>query len=135
VWLAFGVAIAGALAAPMIISILYGPAFADSSRILAIHVWAGVLVAAAVLRGRWVVAMKLHRIAFLTVLVGATLNVVGNALLIPALGPTGAAWSTLGARLLSFYLGAVLFGEIRVTIRYFHRALLWPFTALSQRMT
>jgi O-antigen/teichoic acid export membrane protein len=135
IWMAIAVAVASMVFGEWAILFLYGRAFADSATVLSIHIWAGVFVSAAVLRGRWFVVMNLQRLAFLTVLVGATLNVIGNLVLIPTLGMNGAAWSTLLARVLSFYVIAAVFPEVRVTILSFHRALLAPLTKLVSRIS
>lgn len=133
VWFALGLSLVISLSAGAIVRILYGGDFEGASGVLAIHIWAGVFVVAAVLRGRWFIAMDLQRYSLLTVIVGASINVGGNLVLIPTMGIDGAAWATLIARFASLYGVALVFVKVRPSIASFHRALAWPVDLLAKR--
>lgn len=115
-----------------IITLLYGSSYKEASLVLMVHIWAGVFVSAAVLRGKWFVVENLVRYSLYTVVIGATLNIIMNYFLINLYGIKGAASATLLARILSFYLIALLFQEIRPAIKHFHIAIEFPFRYLRR---
>jgi Na+-driven multidrug efflux pump len=63
------------------------------------------------------------------------INVLLNLALIGHYGAEGAAYATLIARALSFYLMGALFKETRITITHFHRAVLFPVQFIKQRLS
>ncbi len=78
-----------------IIGLLYGPAYAGSSNILSLHIWAGIFVSLGVAGGSWFVAENLQKYTFYRTLAGGIVNIVLNLYLIPTLGAKGAAISTI----------------------------------------
>lgn len=80
-----------------IINILYGAKFAEAAPVLSIYIWGGIFVSLGVASGQYLIAENLTKIAFVRTLIGGAINVLLNLFLIPLLGITGAAISTVTA--------------------------------------
>ena len=102
------------IAAPWMIPMLFGEAYAAAVPVLVVHIWAGVFVFMRALLSKWLIAENLLKLSFLSQLLGALINVLLNVKLIPLYGPVGAAYATVASLLVASY--AVLF---------LHRDL-WP---------
>lgn len=83
------------IAAPYLISLLYGPAFLDSVVILRIYVWSTVGTVATGLMYNYFIAENRSHIQLLYTFGGAVLNILLNLALIPLYGSIGAAYATL----------------------------------------
>lgn len=79
------------VAAPFIIKILYGKEYSDSVGILQIIVWYSSFSYLGGARAIWILAEEKQKHLVVINLIGATLNVALNLLLIPKLGVNGAA--------------------------------------------
>jgi O-antigen/teichoic acid export membrane protein len=130
VWMAIIMSIIITFIGKPIILLLFGEPYSEASSVLTIHIWASIFVVAALLRGKWFVAENLTKYSLYTVLVGMTLNIILNYFLIKEYGVNGAAYATLFARVLSLYIIAIFFVEIRKTIKDFHNALIYPFSII-----
>lgn len=95
VWMAMLVAVTTSFFAPLVISHLYGPSYAEAATILSIQVWAGVTVAMSFVHGKWLLAEGLQRYGLVYTALGACVNVGLNLMLIPRFGAIGAAYATL----------------------------------------
>jgi PST family polysaccharide transporter len=102
-----------ALAAPWLVSLLFGPDYAGAAPILAVHICATVFVFLGCALHPWMVNEGCTRVAFENTAAGAVVNVVLNLLLIPAYGAIGAAIATVIAQATS----AVLLNAVRATTR------------------
>lgn len=100
-----------------IMTTLYGPAYTEGGRILAIYVVSGVFVMLGHVREYWVTMENITQLSLYSTTLGALVNVALNYLLIPALGPVGAAYATLAALFCSCYLINLLSPR---TIKIFH---------------
>ena len=78
-----------------IMSLLYGPGFAESAQVLVIHVWTGFFVFSGVVSSRWFVVENLQKYIFYRTLAGCGVNIGLNFLLIPKYGPAGSAWASV----------------------------------------
>lgn len=81
--------------APLIIKIVFGDAFVGSSPILRIYLWTSVAITLVVLAQQYLITENFSRIFLYTSIIGATMNVVLNVILIPRFGPEGSAWGTM----------------------------------------
>jgi O-antigen/teichoic acid export membrane protein len=81
-----------------IMRFLYGSAYAGSSNILSLHIWAGIFVSIGVTSGSWFIAENLQKYTFYRTLAGGITNFVLNLFLIPIFGTMGAAISTIGSQ-------------------------------------
>ncbi len=103
VWMAIAVALPVTFFSNWIIKILYGQAYLEAANVLMIHIWAGVFVGLGVASGKWFISENLQSLAFLRTFYGAVVNIILNYLLIPELGPKGAAIATLIAQSFAAY--------------------------------
>jgi len=87
-----------------IIVYFYGLEYVSSVEIFNIHIWSCLIVFSAVVSGVWYVANDLQKYTFYRTGAGALVNVALNFILIPIYGGLGAAYATLGAKLLASYL-------------------------------
>jgi PST family polysaccharide transporter len=94
-WLSIAMALVVSMASKPIIHILYGNAYADASRVLVVHAWAGVCVSLGLAGGPWFVNGNLLKLRMLQTIGGALINVLLNLYAIPRHGIVGAAWATL----------------------------------------
>jgi len=99
-----GLAVPMTVAAPYVIDLIYGEAFAAAAPILAIHIWAGLFVFLGVAQSSWDLAENLTRLYLLRSLGGAVLNVVLNLVLIPVYGGIGSAIATVVSYACAYYL-------------------------------
>jgi PST family polysaccharide transporter len=107
---ALGIAIAVALTlcSKLIVMLLYGTHYAESSAILAIHSWAGLFVAVGVVSSSWYINTGHLKYAMYQTMTGAVCNIALNAFLIPRYAGVGAAVATV----LSQILAAVLLNAL-----------------------
>lgn len=82
------------LSAPLV-ALFFGPSYADSAPILAIHSWASVFIAMRAAFSKWILIEGALAFSLLTQGAGAAMNIVLNYALIPSYGPQGAAYATL----------------------------------------
>lgn len=96
-----------------IILFLYGRDFIESSSVLAIHIFSAIFVYLGVSSGRWLIIenktlSNLYRNIF-----GLIINIVLNIIFIPKYGIVGAAYASLVAYVVAFYLIDILQKETR----------------------
>ncbi|MFM9973059.1 MAG: flippase [Beijerinckiaceae bacterium] len=95
-------AVISLISVPMCIA-LFGPSFASSGAVLAIHIWAAVPVFLGVISSTYLVAENLGKISMYRTTIGLIVNIVLNFAFIPTLGAAGAAWATLLAYLVATF--------------------------------
>jgi O-antigen/teichoic acid export membrane protein len=123
---AYTVALPVTLLAPWLVDVLFSAEFAESGRILRIHIWSLVFVALGVSRSRYIVAENLIRFSMWATLAGGLANVGLNFLLIPRYGGIGAAWATLISYVLAAYVSGLFLATMRPTTLRMTKALLAP---------
>lgn len=101
VWIAIMIALPMTLLSDRLIILLFGQAYIASTKVLVIHVWAGVFVFLGVAFSKFLVAENFMNIQFQRTLLGAASNVFINLWLIPIYGVIGAAIATLLAQLIA----------------------------------
>lgn len=107
-----------------VVRLVYGPAYAPSAAVLAVHVTASLFVYFGYAAEKWLIAEDRQRFTFYAVALGLALNVGLNVLLIPRYGIVGAAWATLAAQAVSYHLAFGLFRPTRAVLRLQTLALL-----------
>lgn len=95
VWLSFAIALPMTFLSTPIVVALYGPAYAESGSILAIHIWSSVFVFLGVASGQWFISERRPMLGFQRSFLGLAINVCLNFILIPKFGAIGTAVSTL----------------------------------------
>lgn len=86
------------------ISIVFGSAYAGAGPVLAIQTWCGLFMSLGIASGTWLMANRLVRFNLYRNACGALVNVALNFLLIPRYGALGAAWATLAAFCVAYFL-------------------------------
>jgi PST family polysaccharide transporter len=104
VWLSLAVAIPLTLFSGEIVAVLYGGKYQSTATVLSIHCWAGVFLFLGVVSNMWYLLENLNHYTLYRCIVGATVNVGLNLVLIPEYGAKGAAISTLVAQSAASYL-------------------------------
>jgi O-antigen/teichoic acid export membrane protein len=102
-----------AVTAPLLITSLFGNDYSAAIPVLQIHVWAGVFVFLNNAVWAWYIIENKQALANTRILLGLTLNVLLNLLLIPSYGATGAAAATLVSRAFVAYFGQLLSADTR----------------------
>ena len=83
------------LLAPLIVRILYGPAFNATAGILAVHVWSAIFLFVAILQTGYDITERLTWFTAMRTAGGSIVNIVLNYLLIPRYGASGSAVATI----------------------------------------
>lgn len=124
-------AIPAALAAPALISALYGPDYTETGTVLSIYVWTFIFVSLRYGMNHWLMVENMTRLTMWAAILGAIVNIALNVWMIPLYGVTGAAWATLIASAVSVYLVGLLSSRLRPLFRQLVLALLVPFRLRS----
>ena len=111
--ISYGIALLMTLFSNLLILTLFGPAYGEAGVVLSIHIWASLFFFLGIARGPWILNEGLMKLSLYSALLGATINIILNLLLIPRLGPTGAAIATL----ISVAFSAFLFNAFLRTTR------------------
>ncbi len=124
--IAYALSVPVALAAPWIVRLAYGPAFAASGPIVAVHIWSSIFVFLGVARGQWLVNERLSRFYLAATLAGAVVNIGLNFYVIPRWGGLGAAAATVVSQALASWLSSFCSAATREAGWMQARALLAP---------
>ncbi|MEY2884167.1 MAG: hypothetical protein RL490_1891 [Pseudomonadota bacterium] len=92
------VSLATMLAAPLLVPLIYGPAYLAAVPVLQIHVFGNVFVALGMAQSLWIANEGRGDLLLTQTLVGAAVALAGNWLLIPLYGPIGAAVAAVAAQ-------------------------------------
>lgn len=112
--------------APFVISIIYGEQYVGSEKILQIYFWASILVFQGVVAGQAYVVEKLQLYGTMYTFIGAAVNIGLNFILIPKMGPNGAALATL----ISYTLSATLLNAVFKPTRAIFKQQILALTAI-----
>jgi O-antigen/teichoic acid export membrane protein len=96
-----------------VVYLLFGPAYAQSGPVLAIHIWASVFVFLQVASGKWIIAENRQILSLYRTVTSAIVNVVLNYFLIPIYGVVGAAWATV----ISYAIAGLFFDVVLTETR------------------
>lgn len=115
------------------IAFLFGEQFQGAGAILAVHIWAGLLVFPGNVRAHLIVIENKQVVALVFRSIGAILNVILNYMLIPKFGAIGAAWATLASYILPICIISFFDPLIRLTVVMTLKSYCLPFRALIYR--
>lgn len=128
VWMAIAIALPVTFLSNWIVNLLYGSAYIEASKVLVIHIWAGVFVFLGVAFANYLTAENLVIKAFYRSIAGLIINIILNLFLIPIYGVLGAAIATLCGQLSANILYDVfdksLWPQLRLKLRAFSPFLL-----------
>lgn len=96
-WISLSITIPITFSAVPLMTLLLGPEYSESGRILMLHIWAGPATFVTVARTNWLMAENYTRFTFFPNLAGLVINISLNLLLIPRFSGVGAAIATLVA--------------------------------------
>lgn len=97
-----------------LVDALYGGEYSEAGLILTIHVWAAVFVFLGVASSNWYTIENRMQLALQRTALGAIVNVILNALLIPSYGAVGAAAATVAAHAVAAIFADLLQPETRM---------------------
>lgn len=134
--LGYAIALVTALAAHVIVPVLFGPAYVRAGEVLVWQAFAAVFVFMGVSRGQYLTNEGRQRFGLIATIVGAATSLVLNFALIPRYGAIGAAWAMIAAHGVSAWGTTWLHPELQGNAWMQTRALLIPFrcwTYISRR--
>ena len=105
------------LSADLIISIIYGEAYMEAIPILKIITWYSAFSYMGSVRNIWILAEEKQRYLWIINLSGAILNVLGNFILIPIMGSSGAAIASVFTQFFTNFLLCFIIKPIRDIIK------------------
>ncbi|MBP0014258.1 MAG: flippase [Roseofilum sp. SBFL] len=111
------------LAKPMI-TLMYGPNYAASGSVLAIHIWATVFVSLGIAKSVWIVTEGLTHLALVSTSCGAVINILLNLVLIPRYQEVGAAIATVISYGCADYLVYITYPRFQQIGRLMTKALI-----------
>jgi len=124
--LALAVAIPMTFLSELVVTLLFGNAYVQAGSVLSIHIWAGIFVFLGVASGQWFLIENLQKIALYRTLLGATVNIGLNFLLIPMYGVIGAAIATVISQIAGAYVFDIMSFKTRTMFWMKTRALYSP---------
>lgn len=124
--ISFIVIIPISLFSKLIISLLFGTAFAAAAPVLSIYAWSGLSIAMATVVNQYLLAENYVRILFFLNLISMLANVILNIWLIPKYGIVGAAYATLISYWLSV-LGVIFFKKTRNHVGLIFKSLFFKY--------
>lgn len=124
VWIAIPVAATVSFLVDPLIVALYGDSYRHAADVLSVHIWTGVFVFLGVASGRWMLLEGLTRSYLYRYILGVTINVILNIVLIPRQGILGAAYAALVAQLFVVFIYDLLDPTARPSLLMKCRALI-----------
>lgn len=113
IWMSVFVAGTICIFAPLIIKILYGQEYMGSVSSLRIAIWFEVFAMIGTTRGIWILCENKNKYVKYYLTIGAIVNLVLNAILIPVWGINGAAFATLVTQFVTSIIAPMLFKATR----------------------
>jgi len=96
-----------------IIALLFGIPYKGAYRALVFNIWAGIFISQGIARSIWMIGENLQKYRLFNNLITVNLNIILNMFLIPMLGISGAAISTLTTRIFGTWIISFLFKPLR----------------------
>ena len=119
-------AVPAALVAPIVVNVLYGPAYVETGRVLGVHIWTFIFVSLRYGMKYWLMIENRTKFSMWATILGVGVNVGLNLWLVPLYGEIGAAWSTVAASAVSVYVVCLLSPQLFSLFRQLVLALLVP---------
>jgi O-antigen/teichoic acid export membrane protein len=132
IWIGLAIALLATFFGAWGIKLLYGDLYTTAVQALNIYAWLGLFVNPTILRGKELIADNKMYIITVSTIMGAVINIIANYIYIPIYGITGAAWATLIARAITFFIIPIIFYKyIRFNIVFFKSLCLLNFSNKS----
>ena len=113
IWLCLGFSLVIAVLAKIIVLILYGSSYLGAVGALRITIWCETFAMIGTLRGIWIICENKNKFVKYYIAIGAVVNLVLNAILIPRTGINGAAIATLITQITTSLIAPLFFKETR----------------------
>jgi O-antigen/teichoic acid export membrane protein len=126
VLVAYLVAVPVTLLADWLVGLLFGEPYARAGFMLALLIWSNIFTNFEIARSSFLSSMNWTRLHFVTVLLGAVLNIALNYLLIPQFGGNGAVIASLIAYWFAAHGSCFLFKPLFKTGTMLTKAMLYP---------
>lgn len=94
-WIGLGAATGLTVLGPWLVPSVFGQDYQASVDVLTVHAWGGTLLALGLTANAWLVAEGCTVLIMMATLIGMVTNVAANFILLPIMGPTGAAVATI----------------------------------------
>lgn len=130
--ISLGLSIAITILSKPIVILIFGSKFSDSSLILSIHIWASIFIFLRAIFSKWLIVEDLYIFSIVTHAAGAIINIILNLVLIPRMGPTGAAISTLISYSVASYFSLFFSKKTRTFAFMMTKSLLLPFRYIAK---
>jgi PST family polysaccharide transporter len=114
------------LCAPMIIRVLFGPAYAEAGPVLAVYAWTLLFIFVGVARGQHLLNERQTQFPLWYSLLGLVVNILCCWMLIPAYGPMGAAAASVASQVVAAFLSSFVHPKTRDVGREQWLAMLTP---------
>ncbi len=118
IWMCLLVSLIIFVAAPLIIFMLYGSEYSGALNTLRIAIWFEVFSMIGVVRDVWVLCEDKNKYVKYFLGIGAVINLILNAMLIPTLGIEGAAIATLITQISTSILSPAIFKNTRTNLKF-----------------
>lgn len=112
-WMSFLVGIIVMLFGQKIIVLMFGEIYKDAYLVLSLNIWAGIFISIGLASSLWMISENLQIYRLIGTAIGVILNIIGNYILIPMYGISGAAIATLITQGLGIWIIPLLFKPIR----------------------
>ena len=86
------------------VHLFYGGQYNQAASVLVIYIWANVFSFISFASGKWLVIEDLQKYLAINAIIGATVNIILNYIMIPYFGIKGAAFTTLISYFVAIYL-------------------------------
>ena len=113
IWLCLGFSLVIAVLAKIIVLILYGSSYLGAVGALRITIWCETFAMIGTLRGIWIICENKNKYVKYYIAIGAIVNLVLNAIMIPQIGINGAAIATLITQITTSLIAPLFFKETR----------------------
>jgi O-antigen/teichoic acid export membrane protein len=123
---AYAIAVPVTFLAGWLVTTLFGEAYSRAGLMLAVLIWANLFIYLEIARSSFFTAMNWNRIYFVTLLLGAAMNILLNLYLIPRYGGVGAATASLIAYWFAAHGSCFLFKSLFNTGIMLSKAIAYP---------
>ena len=113
IWLCLGFSLVIAVLAKIIVLVLYGSSYLGAVGALRITIWCETFAMIGTLRGIWIICENKNKYVKYYIAIGAIVNLVLNAIMIPQIGINGAAIATLITQITTSLIAPLFFKETR----------------------
>jgi O-antigen/teichoic acid export membrane protein len=125
-FMAYAIALPVTFLAAWVVRLLYGTAYVKAGPMLAVLIWSILFTNLGVARSTFLTTMNWTRVHFLTVALGALINVALNFVLIPAYGGMGAVIASCAAYWFASHGACLVYSPLKKTGFMMTKAMLYP---------